>query len=859
MKWIVSVVLLIPISLLSSQEASVSSQESARRINAFIEANCLDCHDVDEAKGGLSLENLSLAVSDTTIRNQWIEIFDRVQKREMPPKQVSLPITDREAFLSHLDPLLIRADFSDIRKNGRGPFRRLTRSEFEHNLRDLLQLPNLDIRDLLPGERTSHGFSKASASLDMSRVQLSAYLDAAEAALRSAIASGTSPSPQISYRAEGTDLYPKLGVHAGRESMHFSKNDRMVPISNTDLKKIEETDQQDPDLEMALFRSATWPFYGYPRRFVAKHSGQYRVRFSARAVRQLPGFRLVPAIRPVPMTFRARQPSLADVSGDVRATGGIIDVQPTRDEYETSIRLKAGETFEYSLLGLPVPHPITSHGGPLYYNFPPMPPDGHRGIAFQWLEVLGPLQNNDWPSPSHQFLFGDLPIRDPNLGSAISVEVDSSNPSRDAKHVMTQFARNAARQPIQQDAITPFLTLIENELEKSTFTEAVMTGFQAFLCSSLFLTLPEPMGSNTNTHFAIASRLSHFLWDSRPDRRLLNRAKKQELRNPEVLNQEVNRMIRDAKFDRFVKNFTDEWLDLDQLRRDGPDIRLYPEYRKDDYLVDSMERETRTFFSKLVKDNLPILELINSRTAFVNDRLSRHYGLRPVSGSAIREVALTKGSPYGGLITQAAIMKLTANGTTTSPVIRGAWIMSNILGDPPPNPPESVPAVQPDLRGAKSVREILAAHTESNTCASCHARFDPVGFALENFDIMGAWRDHYRGLEKGDEITGIDRAGHRYSYRIAQPIDASGTLLTGDSFQDINGVKRLLGKRQRQLAKNLLQQLTLYGTGTPIRFSDRRVIESILDDSAANQYRVKDLILGLVQSRIFLGTDPETE
>jgi hypothetical protein len=199
-------------------------------------------------------------------------------------------------------------------------------------------------------------------------------------------------------------------------------------------------------------------------------------------------------------------------------------------------------------------------------------------------------------------------------------------------------------------------------------------------------------------------------------------------------------------------------------------------------------------------------------------------------------------------------MKHTANGTTTSPVLRGVWIMEKLLGQPPPPPPKSVPAVEPDIRGATTIRDLLAKHTSSKSCAACHARFDPIGFALENFDVMGAWRDRYRGMERGEKITGFDPAGHPYTYFVGSAVDASGKLPGGDSFHDIHDVKRLLAANPRQLARNLLHHLVLHATGTPVSFVDRAEVESMLDACAANGYRVRDLIHSLVRSQILLGT-----
>ncbi|MCA9221798.1 MAG: DUF1588 domain-containing protein, partial [Planctomycetales bacterium] len=298
---------------------------------------------------------------------------------------------------------------------------------------------------------------------------------------------------------------------------------------------------------------------------------------------------------------------------------------------------------------------------------------------------------------------------------------------------------------------------------------------------------------------------------------------------------------------------------LRNIRRDEPDIRLHPEYRFDDYLIESMERETRTFFTAMIRDNLSASVLVDADFVYANDRLARHYGLKPLSGSKMQKVVLPDDSPYGGLLTQAAILKVTANGTSTSPVIRGAWIMERLIGQPPPPPPASVPAVEPDIRGAKSIRELLALHTKSESCAGCHARFDPVGLALENFDVLGGWRTSYRGiehnLEQRESVSGIDRAGHDFAYTLAEPVDASGQLRDGRRFRDIHELKALLMSDPRQLARNLLRQFTLYATGTPVRFSDREEIESTLDGCEADGYRARDLVHALVQSRIFLGKE----
>jgi hypothetical protein len=812
----------------------------AAQIAPLLRQNCVKCHDKDTRSGGLDLTALSFDLRDRAIREQWIRIHDRVDKGEMPPKAADFPDARRAELMKLLNPWIHAADMAEIVAAGRGPMRRLNRDEYEQNLRDLLQLPRLDIRDLLPADRESHHFNKVSETLDMSRVQLMAYLDAAEAAMQQAIVKSAQPPAVMRYRAVGKQLSFVRSIVGEKQSMFFARDSKGIDSN-------EKGDEADPTVEMAMFRSPGWPYAIFPKKLVTAVDGDYRVRFSARAVLQTEGFLLKPATQPVPMTFRSRRPTNHDIAEDVRSVGGIIDIQPNAKPgvgvYETIVRLGAGQTVEYGLLGLPVPQP-DAQGITGSYRFPPFPEGGQPGIAFQWLEVEGPIAPETWPPASHRVLFD-------NLG----VEVNSANPEQDAKRLLRRFIHLAAREPAPEEAVAKFEELTLSRLKSGApLAKALLAGYKAFLCSDLFLYLREPMRPGPeDDQFAIANRLSHFLTNTRPDATLADLARRRKLRDASILRRETDRLIVSDGFERFVTYFTDYWLSLRDLRRDDPDIRLYPEYRLDDYLVESMGLETRAFFSAMIRENLPASTLIAADFTFANDRLAKHYGLPPMAGSAMRKVALPQGSPYGGLLTQAAILKITANGVTTSPVLRGAWVMDRLIGQPPTPPPPGIPAVEPDIRGAKSMRDLLALHTRSASCASCHAKFDPVGLGLENFDVMGRWRTQYRGLEAGHRVSGIDPSGHDFSYTLANVVNASGQLDDGRAFQDIQTLKAILKANPRQLARNLLHQFTVYATGTPVRFADRREIESILDACAKDGYRVRDLLHALVQSKIFLG------
>ncbi len=823
----------------------------------IVKTHCIECHSAETKEGGLDLTRPGVDLKDSHQRAQWIHIYDRVRKNEMPPDPQQLPEAQRDQVLQTLEPLLHDADMADVMANGRGPMRRVNRDEFAQNLRDLLQLPDLNVREILPEDRVGHHFNKTTALLDLSRVQLMAFLDATESALSQATASGMTPPPAAKHRFLATQMFQEAETFGNREAMFYAKNNQLLPLNGGELAELRRTNQHDPEAELAIFRSAHWPYYGYPHGFVATLPGRYNVRFSARAVQQQPGFQLVPASKPTAMTFRARKPSGADVSGDVRATGGVMDVAPETSIYETTILLKPTETFEYSLLGLPVPLARNVNNGPPEYRYPPFPQGGQPGVAFQWLEIEGPVSSAEWPPASHRILFDELPITASAPGSKLPVSVITESPEAEARRLLRRFADRAARQPIENSQLEPFEQLILSRLKAGdNFTEAMLAGYQAFLCSGHYLFLNEPIpGVTEGDHYAIASRLSHLLTNSAPDQMLIDKAANKRLLNRAELQIETERLMASPAFDRFITNFTDYWLNLRQLYRDEPDSRLYPEYRFDNYLVESMERETRGFIALLMKENLPAATLVATDFVLANDRLADHYKLEPLSGSRLRKISLPPDSPYGGLLTQGAILKVTANGTNTSPVVRGAWLTDRILGDPPPPPPASVPAVEPDIRSATTIRELLRLHTESASCAACHARFDPVGLALENFDVLGAWRDRYRALELGEAITGIDRAGHDFSYSLASTVDASGQLLDGQQFRNVRELKQILAENPRQLARNLIHQWTVYATGTPVRFSDRREVEKILDECSAQQYPIKDLFVRFIQSRIFCGSE----
>jgi FAD/FMN-containing dehydrogenase len=521
---------------------------------------------------------------------------------------------------------------------------------------------------------------------------------------------------------------------------------------------------------------------------------------------------------------------------------GTVDVTPEASVQEIEVYLLKDETIRPDAVRL-------FRSRPPNWRNPLAEKDGQPGVAFRWLEVTGPICD-EWPGRGHRLMFGDLPIKKNAKGQ---IEVVSTSPRADAERLLRGFLQRAYRRPQQQvieEDVQRFLKLTDASLKNGgNFADAMITAYSAVLCSPAFTTLEEKPG-RLDDH-ALASRLSYFLWNSEPDAALRGLAQQGALHKPAVLRAQVDRLLGDASSQRFVDAFLDYWLDLRKVNVTSPDELLYADYYLDDYLVESAAAETRQFFAELVRGDLPARNVIASDFVMVNERLAAHYSLPGVEGSQIRRVALPPDSVRGGLLTQASVLKVTANGTTTSPVVRGAWMMERILGKPVPPPPPGTPAVEPDIRGATTLRQQLEKHRTIQSCNACHAKIDPAGFALENFDVFGGWRDKYRALAEGEKAPGIGKNGQRFAFRYIQPVDASGSLPDGQKFQDVRELKRLLLKDERQIARNLTNQLVVFATGAPVQFTDRPKVEAILDRAASKGYGVKSLIQLIIESELF--------
>jgi hypothetical protein len=421
----------------------------------------------------------------------------------------------------------------------------------------------------------------------------------------------------------------------------------------------------------------------------------------------------------------------------------------------------------------------------------------------------------------------------------------------DAERLLRSFMNRAYRRPIEENHLQRFFALFSDQHSKGVgFAKSMLSTYTAVLSSPGFLFTDEKPGRLDD--YALASRLSFFLWNSEPDETLRDLAARGELHRPDALRAQTERLLDDPKSMRFIEGFTDYWLDLRKIDDTSPSTTLYNDYELDDPLKLAAMEETRLFVSEMLDADLPARNIVDSDFTFLNERLANHYGVPGVNDAKMRKVKLPKDSVRGGLMTQASVLKVTANGTTTSPVLRGYWITERILGYQIP-PPPPVPAVEPDIRGAVTLRQQLEKHRSDASCASCHSKMDPPGFALESFDIMGGWRDRYRAVKEDIKPEGgIGLNGQAFAFYYALPVDCAGELPDGRAFKDIREFKRLLIQDEVLLARNLARQLAIYATGAPVRFSDREQIERIVQDASAKQYGVRSLVHGIVQSELFL-------
>ena len=836
---------------------------SAGALPPFLDKNCVECHDADARKGGLDLTALKSDLTDARSFETWVKIFDRTASGEMTPKKKARPdATQQAAYLGDLSALLVRQEATRFASQGRTVERRMNRFEYENAVRDLLQAPWLDLKETLPEDTDAFRFNKTGQALDVSHVQLQRYLTAAEEGLRSAFVSSVEKpdaSPKRYYARQQGSYTGKMKFSEFNTSPERATFPTLGFTGQPDVRRGDaktSVGKADPKLRdeegVGVVHGAYEPVEPNFSTFRAPTSGRYKLKLCGHSVWVGPGKPTgkgparwyIPDLddiskghRPEPVTVYAlTHPRILRRIGNV-------DFNPDVTVNELDVVLKAGETIQIDTVRF-----YRSRPGASRAQNPLATPEGQPGLVMRWIEVEGPLAPK-WPAAPYAVLFDALPTK-PAVGSPLRYDVETKDAPKDAERLLRRFVKQAYRTPVSPQEETRFFPVILGALKSgSTFAEAMLTGYTAVLCSPSYLYLQEKPG-RLDDH-ALAARLAYFLWNSPPDEQLRSLAAAGTLHEPKTLRAQTERLLADPRSARFVDTFTDYWLDLRKAGANDPDNLLYPDYYLDDHLVESARDESHATFAELIRSNLPARNIVDADFVFVNERLATLYQLPPVAGAKLQKVALPKDSVRGGFMTQAAVLKVTANGTTTSPVTRGAWIMERVLGRKPPPPPASVPAVEPDTRGAVTIRQQLEKHRKLESCSACHTKIDPPGFALENFDVMGGFRERYRALDGKTPEIGIGKNGQKYAFHNALAVEAYGEL-DGKKFKDIREFKKIVAADERQLARNIVGQLTVFATGAPVGFSDRPKVEALLDQAKEGHYGVRDLVHGLVSSDLFL-------
>ena len=774
--------------------AEVAGWQFEKNVQPLMAEFCAKCHGEEKPKGDFQISSLLPTLKDRTVRDHWAVVLKQLKSGEMPPEDKPRPTAeDTDSLMKWIEQLLHAADVEERTVNGRVVLRRLNRSEYEQTVCDLLGI-RADFQEMLALDGSSNGFDNVGSALHISSFALERYLEAGNKALNLAIANTPRP-PLIQQRY---DLKQQHSVKNSQEAVFRHLKDGVV-----------------------LFTSSPWTAASLSE-FYPPDGGDYRIRISASAI-QSDG---------KPVTYRV-------TTGELRGKNGLIgyfDAPPGDPTInESVVRLEPRSGMAILPYGLPRSDVITKADVNKY----PGP-----GLAVQWMEIEGPLHDS-WPPASHVYLFGDLKRQIfPSTQINDYQEVVSENPDEDARRVLAKFLRRAFRRTVSEEDIAPYLKLFRNKLDAGQrFEESLRVALLASLVSDEFLFISENLGSLDD--FALASRLSYFLWSSLPDEILLQLAESKQLQDPPVLQQQVDRMLADPKSAAFTENFVGQWLGLRNIDFTEPNYLIYPEF--DHMLKVSMIRETELFFAEVLKNDLSLANFVQSDFTMLNGRLAKHYGIPGPDGWEFKKTALPAGCHRGGVMTMASVLKVTANGSYTHPVHRGVWILERILGKRPPNPPANTPVIEPDVRGTIGIRDQLAKHRQGS-CAKCHVQIDPPGFALESFDVIGGWREHYRSSGNGEEVI-VD--GQKMAYLRGQPVECADAFPDGRKFQNIDEFKQLLLADKDQLARALTRQLITYATGAPVETVDEEQIEHLVAEIRARDYGFKSLVHAVVQSPLF--------
>jgi mono/diheme cytochrome c family protein len=758
---------------LQAQQSAAPPSSSAPHL-ALVENYCVTCHDEEEKKGGLSLQLVSADVSQD--QEVWEKVVRKLRARQMPPvgRKERPDEATYDATIRYLETSLDRAAAAHPDPGRTATIRRLTRAEYRNAVHDLLAL-DIDVDSLLPADDSSYGFDNVTVG-DLSPTLLDRYISAAEKISRIAIG-----RPNRSPGGDTIRIPPDLTQEEHLEGLPIGTRggavlDYTFPMDgeyDVQIRLMRDRDEhvegltEPHDLELLLDRARVQVFTVKPPQREPEHAT-------------------------VDQHLKVRVP----VRAGPHALGVAFLKKP-------------------SLLLETARQPYQAHFN--YYRHPRVQP------AIYSISIVGPYSaQGPGDTPSRRRIFASHAAR-------------REHDERSARQILTTLMKRAYRRPVTTADLRGPLALFQKGRVDGGFDAGIEMALAGVLVSPhfLFRLEPEPPGIAPNTPYRVsdlelASRLSFFLWSSIPDDELLNVAIAGRLHEPSVLEREVRRMMADARSQALVDNFASQWLHLRNLASITPDMRLFPAF--DDNLRRAFRQETELLFDSVLREDRSVLDLLRADYTFVNERLAKHYGIPHVYGSRFRRIALDKDSERGGLLRQGSILTVTSYATRTSPVVRGKWILDNLLGVPPPPPLPDVPALKDNtVDGALTVRKRLAEHRNNAVCAACHNLMDPIGLSLEKFDAVGRRRTVEDGVA----------------------IDASGGFPDGSRFVDVDGLEAALLRRPELFVSALAEKLLIYASGRGVEYYDAPAVRTIVREARAQDFRMSSIVLGVVKSKPF--------
>ena len=824
-RFAISIFVVAAIGFCVGDAQCVMAGEVDPQVTAFLKRYCVECHGATKPKGDFRVAALKICTNAADAEN-WQLVLDNLQLGEMPPKDARQPQpAEVEQVTSWIQNELSRAAAELKGTGGEVVLRRLNRVEYENTIADLFDVHG-DFAVGFPEDLREHGFDNNGAALMLSAAQMLEYMKAADFILARAIAPAKRPET----------VSKTLTLHDGnRRAIELTRKgladrlanfDRLTPQEKANTRKMEEAAKADPESHGYRFpvldngelrppRPTDGPhldavmtvqnyFSGEPQLGLPAGRGWYRVKAVAYALKN--------DGKPARLKFTVHE----GYSGKLPKAESVFaftDEQPR--EVEARYYMEPGDRVVFTIMD-GAPH---SQGRTMIDQPGPF-------IAIRSFGIEGPVYES-WPPKGHRTLFGDIDPTQPT--------------SEKAATIAAHLAPRLFRRPVDEASVAKYRALYEKFAKTMKPDEALRGMLTAMLVSPRFLYHEEP--PNGPDAWATASRMSYFLWRSTPDDELLRAAADGSLLDATKRRTQAERMLADVRAERFVKDFSGQWLRVREVGVMKANADLYPEY--DTELEAAMRGETEHFIAEMFQRDLPLANLIDSDWTMLNERLAKHYRIAGVVGPDFRRVSLDKSKTMrGGLLTHASIHAVTSNGSTTSPVIRGTWVLEKFLGTPAPPPPPDVPAIEPDIRGATTIKEQLAKHRDIASCASCHRKIDPPGFALENFDVIGGWRDHYRALVE-------PRPGARAKLSDGPLVDSSDEWAGVGQFSNFQEFRELVKKREDLVTQNLTHQLATFALGRAPGFADRQPLKDIATNVREKKSGMKSLVLDIVSSPVF--------